>query len=67
MSKSNIYERDPLYVVEPLVINPTKKIIIHPATKVVILNKVPIEKKLNTNPKCLSGSLKISEKILSME
>ena len=27
MSKSNIYERDPLYVVEPLVINPTKKII----------------------------------------
>ena len=27
MSKSNTYERDPLYVVEPLVINPAKKII----------------------------------------
>ena len=26
MSKSKAYERDPLYVVEPLVINPTKKI-----------------------------------------
>ena len=27
MSNSKTYERDPLYVVEPLVINPTKKII----------------------------------------
>ena len=27
MSKSKTYERDLLYVVEPLVINPTKKII----------------------------------------